>query len=160
MRIFQNCDGYVRLSVCVFVCVWIVHRYLEYRGGLCANEIHKAKVCVCVCVCVCARAPMRARAISRLLHVRACACARAYALFQVAFHPSRNERDGHRVLGGTLPDLKLPLQLKRRIRIGLSHLDPRIVRRVRPFRSPGATLAGGVPHVRSHAQRALKTPSA
>ena len=55
------------------------------------------------------------------------------ALKKGALHQSRNERDGHWVLGRTIPDLKLSLQLKRHICIELSCLDPRIVRRVRPF---------------------------
>ena len=53
--------------------------------------------------------------------------------FKGALHQSQNERDGHWVLGRTIPDLELSLQLKRHVCIELSYLDPRIVRRVRPL---------------------------
>ena len=42
--------------------------------------------------------------------------------FKGALHQSRNEQDGHWVLGRTIPDLKLSLQLKRHVYIGLSYL--------------------------------------
>ena len=62
-------------------------------------------------------------------------------LFRSALHQSRNERDGHWVLGRTLPDLKLSLLLKRHNCIELSYLDPRIVRQVRPLPGVSRTCA-------------------
>ena len=51
-------------------------------------------------------------------------------------HQSRNELDGHWVLGRTNPDLKLSLQLKRHVCTDweLSYLDPHIVRQCKPCR--------------------------
>ena len=63
------------------------------------------------------------------------------AAFKGALHQSRNERDGHWVLGRTLPDLKLSLLLKRHNCIELSYLDPRIVRQVRPLPGVSRTCA-------------------
>ena len=61
--------------------------------------------------------------------------------YKGALHQSRNERDGHWVLGRTLPDLKLSLLLKRHNCIELSYLDPRIVRQVRPLPGVSRTCA-------------------
>ena len=72
--------------------------------------------------------------------------------FKGSLHHSRNEQDGHWVLGRTIPDPKPSLQLKRHVCIDLSYLDPRIVRRVRPF-------ARGVPHVHSDDQQPPQPPS-
>ena len=61
--------------------------------------------------------------------------------YKGVLHQSRNERDGHWVLGRTLPDLKLSLLLKRHNCIELSYLDPRIVRQVRPLPGVSRTCA-------------------
>ena len=61
--------------------------------------------------------------------------------YKGALHQSRNERDGHWVLGRTLADLKLSLLLKRHICIELSYLDARIVRQVRPLPGVSRTCA-------------------
>ena len=61
--------------------------------------------------------------------------------FKGALHRSRNERDGRRVMGRTIPDLKLSLQLRRHVGIELGYVDPRIVRRWRPLPGVSRTCA-------------------
>ena len=63
------------------------------------------------------------------------------SFYKGALHQSRNEHDGHWVLGRTLPDLKLFLLLKHHNCIELSYLVPRIVRQVRPLPGVSSTCA-------------------